>query len=64
VKGRTTIRIFNRFQHLKRKPYWSNHFEVKDYCADTVRLDAEKIRAYVQYQEKREHLMEHGRLKF
>ena len=26
VKGRTAIRVFNRFQHLKRKPYWSNHF--------------------------------------
>jgi putative transposase len=21
VKGRTAIRIFNRFQHLRRKPY-------------------------------------------
>ena len=37
---------------------------VKGYCADTVGLDAEKIQAYVQYQEKRERLMEHGRLKF
>ena len=26
VKGRTAIRVFNRFQHLKRKPYWGNHF--------------------------------------
>ena len=26
VKGRTAIRVFNRFQHLKCKPYWGNHF--------------------------------------
>ena len=64
VKGRTAIRVFNRFQHLKRKPYWGNHFWVQGYCADTARLDAEKIRAYVQYQEQRERLMEQGGLKF
>jgi putative transposase len=26
VKGRTAIRIFNRFRKLKEKPYWGNHF--------------------------------------
>jgi putative transposase len=26
VKGRTAIRVFNRFRHLKRKPYWGKHF--------------------------------------
>ena len=64
VKGRTAIRVFNRFRHLKRKPYWGNHFWSKGYCADTVGLDAEKIRAYVKYQEKRDQLAEQGRLKF
>ncbi|MEA3275048.1 MAG: IS200/IS605 family transposase [Pseudomonadota bacterium] len=64
VKGRTAIRVFNRFRHLKRKPYWGNHFWTKGYCADTVGLDAEKIRAYVKYQEKREQLAEQGRLSF
>ena len=64
LKGRTAIRLFNRFQHLRRKPYWGNHFWVKGYCADTVGLDAEKIRAYVKYQEKRERLAEQGKLKF
>lgn len=64
VKGRTAIRVFNRFQHLRRKPYWGNHFWIKGYCADTVGLDAEKIRAYVKYQEKRERLAEQGKLKF
>jgi putative transposase len=64
VKGRAAIRIFNRFQHLRRKPYWGNHFWVKGCCADTVGLDAEKIRAYVKYQEKQERLAEQGKLKF
>ena len=64
VKGRTAIRVFNRFRHLKRKPYWGNHFWAKGYCADTVGLDAEKIRAYVKYQEKREQRAEQGQLKF
>lgn len=64
VKGRTAIRVFNRFQQLRRKPYWGNHFWVKGYCADTVGLDAEKIRAYVKYQERRERLVEQGKLKF
>jgi putative transposase len=64
VKGRTAIRVFNRFRHLRRKPYWGNHSWTKGYCADTVGLDTEKIRAYVKYQEKREQLAEQGRLKF
>ena len=26
VKGRTAIRVLNKFRHLKEKPYWGNHF--------------------------------------
>jgi len=26
MKDRTAIRVFNRFQHSKRKLYWGNHF--------------------------------------
>ena len=58
LKGRTAIRVFNRFRELKRKRYWGNHFWAKGYCIDTVGLDAEKIRKYVRYQEKRERLLE------
>ena len=54
IKGRTAIRVFNKFRHLKKKPYWGNHFWAKGYCVDTVGLDAEKIRLYVKYQEDRE----------
>lgn len=54
VKGRTAIRIFNKFKHLKTKPYWGNHFWSRGYCVDTVGLDADKIRKYVKYQEDQE----------
>jgi putative transposase len=64
VKGRIAIRILIRFRHLKHKPYWGNHFWAKGYCAYTVGLDAEKIRVYVKYQEKRDQLADQGRLNF
>ncbi len=54
VKGRTAIRVFNKFKALKKKPYWGNHFWARGYCSDTVGLDAEKIRLYVLHQEKKE----------
>jgi putative transposase len=54
IKGRTAIRVFNKFRHLKKKPYWGNHFWARGYCVDTVGLDAEKIRKYVKYQEEKD----------
>ena len=54
LKGRTAIRIFNRFRKLKEKPYWGNHFWARGYCVDTVGLDSEKIRKYIKYQESKE----------
>ena len=62
LKGKTAIRILNRFKKLRQKPYWGNHFWSKGYCVDTVGLDSEQIRKYVQYQEKQEKRMEQGRL--
>lgn len=53
-KGRTAIRVFNQFRHLKQKTYWGNHFWASGYCADTVGLNAEMIRRYVRYQEAKE----------
>ena len=26
VKGRTAIRVFNKFRYLKHRPYWGNYF--------------------------------------
>ncbi|GAB6044288.1 IS200/IS605-like element IS1004 family transposase [Endothiovibrio diazotrophicus] len=64
LKGRTAIRVFNKFKELKRRPYWGNHFWARGYCVDTVGLDAEKIRAYVRYQEQKEREMEQRPLDF
>jgi putative transposase len=57
IKGRTAIRVFNKFRELKRR-YWGNHFWAKGYCVDTVGLDETKIRRYVQFQEKQERIAE------
>ena len=54
IKGRTAIRILNKYKKLKRKPYWGNHFWARGYCVDTVGLDADMIRKYVKYQEAEE----------
>ncbi len=54
VKGRTAIRVLNKFRRLKEKPYWGNHFWSRGYCADTVGLDSEMIQKYVKYQEVKE----------
>ncbi len=36
IKGRTAIRVFNKFRKLKKKPYWGNHFWARGYCVVTV----------------------------
>ena len=63
VKGRTAIRVFNKFRTLKKKPYWGNHFWARGYCVDTVGLDAEKIQKYVKYQEAKERRAENNQPK-
>ena len=54
VKGQSSIKVFKQFRHLKKKPYWGNHFWSRGYCVDTVGVDAEMIRKYVKFQEKKE----------
>ena len=54
MKGRTAIRLFNKYKKLKHRPYWGNHFWSKGYCVDTVGLDAEMIKKYVKYQENKD----------
>lgn len=51
IKGRTAIRVFNQFKQLKEKKYWGNHFWTRGYCVDTVGLDAEMIRKYIEHQD-------------
>lgn len=62
IKGRTAIRVFNKFRHLKNKPYWGNHFWSRGYCVDTVGLDSEMIRKYVKYQDNQDQRSEQRRL--
>lgn len=64
LKGRSAQNLFRRFPHLRRKPYWGNHFWASGYCVDTVGLDAEMIRKYVKHQEKQERREEQLRLRF
>ena len=64
VKGRSAIRVFSMFSELRIKKYWGNHFWAPGYCDDTVGLDAEMIRKYVKYQEKKERIQEQLQLKF
>ncbi len=54
VKGRTAIRVLNKFRKLRQQPYWGNHFWARGYCVDTVGLDTEMIRKYVKYQDDRD----------
>ena len=54
IKGRTAIRVFNKFRKLKEKPYWGNHFWARGYCVDTIGMDSEMVIKYVRYQEQKE----------
>ena len=62
VKGRTAIRVLNKFKQLKKRPYWGNHFWARGYCVDTVGLDAEMVKKYVKYQEAQERRAEQPKL--
>ena len=64
IKGRTAIRILNKYKELRQKPYWGNRFWSRGYCVDTVGLDSEKIRKYVKYQEAKERKAEKQRKLF
>jgi putative transposase len=54
VKGQTSMKMFNQYRQLRKKPYWGNHFWSKGYCVDTIGLSEDMIRKYVRYQEDRE----------
>ena len=58
LKGKTAIKLFERYPGLKRRPYWGNHFWSRGYCVSTIGLDEEKIRRYVRYQDENERLAE------
>lgn len=53
LKGKLAIRVFNRYEQL-RKRYYNKQLWARGYCVSTVGIDEEKVRKYVQWQEKQE----------
>ena len=53
LKGKLAIRLFQQYESLGRR-YWGRHLWARGYCVSTIGLDEEKIRKYVQWQEKQE----------
>ena len=54
IKGRIAIKMFKSYPTLRKKPYWGNHFWARGYFVNTVGLNEDMIRRYVQFQEKEE----------
>lgn len=52
VKGRTAIRLFNKFPYLRKKKLWGNHFWQRGYFVDSVGMNEEIIRRYVRHQDR------------
>ena len=63
LKGKLALRLFQQYEHLGRR-YWGRHLWARGYCVSTIGLDEEKLRKYVQWQEKQEKQIEatQGRL--
>ena len=61
IKGKTAIRMFNRFPELKRK-YWGSHFWSRGYYVSTVGRDEEQIKRYIRDQDKLDRLTNQGKL--
>ena len=54
IKGRTAIRVLNKFRRLRKKALLAKSFLSQRLLVDTVGLDAEMIRKYVKFQERKE----------
>ena len=52
LKGRTAIRLFNKFPYLRKKKLWGNRFWQRGYFVDSVGANEEIIRRYVRHQDK------------
>ena len=53
LKGKIALRLFLQYENLGRR-YWGRHLWTRGYCVSTAGLDEDKIRKYVQWQEKQE----------
>lgn len=61
LKGKTAIRMFNKFPDL-RKRYWGSHFWSRGYYVNTVGKNEDTIREYIRNQDKLDRLENQGRL--
>ena len=61
LKGKTAIRMFNKFPEL-RKRYWGNHFWSRGYYVTTVGRNENMIREYIKNQDKLDRLTNQGKL--
>jgi putative transposase len=61
LKGKLTTGLFYRYEKLGKK-YLGRHLWSRGYCVSTVGLDEEKIRKYVQYQERKDREIEQHQL--
>jgi len=61
LKGKTAIRMFNKFPDL-RKRYWGSHFWSRGYYVSTVGRNEEVIKEYIRNQDKLDRLENQGKL--
>ena len=61
VKGKSAIRLFNRFPELRKK-YWGSHFWSRGYYISTVGMNEEQIKQYIKDQDKLDRIENQGRL--
>ena len=61
LKGKTAIRMFNKFPELRKK-YWGSHFWSRGYYVNTVGKNEEMIKKYIKDQDKLDRLETQGKL--
>lgn len=59
IKGKSAIRMFNKFPILKQR-YWGSHFWSRGYYVNTVGKDEEMIKKYIKEQDKLDRLENKG----
>lgn len=57
LKGKLAIRLLQRYERLG-KQFWGRHIWGRGYCVSTVGIDEQRIREYVQWQERKEQEIE------
>ena len=61
LKGKSAIRMFNKFPELRRK-YWGSHFWSRGYYISTVGKNEEVVKEYIRNQDKLDRLEDQGKL--